>query len=142
MLIFFCVFVWDEGVLDNNDIISNPFLSSTWRHRKTIQVISLIAHLRTRNVSGPFIVVAPLATLPNWIREFQKWLPSLPVIRFHGTAKERDAMLEGPLNKSKRKNADYPVVVTSYEVAIRDEKRLNKIGEFTYLVVDEGIILV
>ena len=106
--------------------------------RKTIQVIALIAHLRTRNVSGPFIVVAPLATLPNWTREFQKWLPSVPVIRFHGTAQDRDAMLEGPLNKSKRKNADYPIIVTSYEVAIRDEKRLNKIGEFTFLVVDEG----
>lgn len=89
-------------------------------------------------VSGPFIVVAPLATLPNWVREFQKWLPSLPVVRFHGSAKERDAMLAGPLNAKNRKNADFPVVVTSYEVAIRDEKRLNKIGEYTYLVVDEG----
>jgi len=105
---------------------------------KTIQVIALIAHLRTRNVSGPFIVVAPLATLPNWIREFEKWLPSVPVCRFHGSAQDRDAMLEGPLNKSKRKNADYPIIVTSYEVAIRDEKRLNKIGEYTFLVVDEG----
>ena len=84
------------------------------------------------------MVVAPLATLPNWTREFEKWLPGAPVIRFHGSAQERDAMLEGPLNKSKRKNPDYPIIVTSYEVAIRDEKRLNKIGEFTFLVVDEG----
>lgn len=84
------------------------------------------------------MVVAPLATLPNWTREFEKWLPTAPVIRFHGSAQERDAMLEGPLNKSKRKNPDYPIIVTSYEVAIRDEKRLNKIGEFTFLVVDEG----
>lgn len=120
--------------------VSNNSLHKSFQHnpRKTIQVIALIAHLRTRNVSGPFIVVAPLATLPNWTREFQKWLPSVPVIRFHGAAQERDAMLEGPLNKSKRKNADYPIIVTSYEVAIRDEKRLNKIGEFTFLVVDEG----
>ena len=108
------------------------------QHRKTIQVISLIAHLRTMDVSGPFIVVAPLATLPNWVREFQKWLPSLPVVRFHGTAKERDAMLAGPLNSKKRRDEDFPVVITSYETAIRDEKRLNKIGEYTYLVVDEG----
>mmetsp|Transcript_33320 Transcript_33320/g.67904 ORF Transcript_33320/g.67904 Transcript_33320/m.67904 type:complete len:865 (-) Transcript_33320:319-2913(-) len=105
---------------------------------KTIQVISLIAHLRTMSVPGPFIVVAPLATLPNWVREFQKWLPSLPVCRFHGNSTERDAMLNGVLNKNNRKNADYPVLVTSYEVAIRDEKRLNKIGPFQYLVVDEG----
>jgi len=105
---------------------------------KTIQVISLVAHLRTMNVSGPFIVIVPLATLPNWVREFNKWLPSLPVVRFHGTAKERDAMLAGPLNTRLKKNPDFPVVLTSYEVAIRDEKRLNRIGEYTYLVVDEG----
>jgi len=105
---------------------------------KTIQVISLVAHLRTMNVSGPFIVVAPLATLPNWVREFEKWLPGLPVVRFHGTTQERDAMLAGPLNMKHKKNADFPVIVTSYEVSIREEKRLNKIGEFTYLVVDEG----
>lgn len=105
---------------------------------KTIQVIGLIAHLRTMKVSGPFIVVAPLATLPNWVREFEKWLPSSPVVRFHGTAKQRDDMLAGPLNSKKRREDNFPVVITSYETAIRDEKRLNKIGEYTYLVVDEG----
>lgn len=105
---------------------------------KTIQVISLIAYLRTMDVSGPFIVIVPLATLPNWVREFNKWLPSQPVVRFHGTAQERDAMLAGPLNTKLKKNGDFPIVLTSYEVAIRDEKRLNKIGEYTYLVVDEG----
>jgi superfamily II DNA or RNA helicase len=89
-------------------------------------------------VSGPFIVVAPLATLPNWVREFEKWLPSHPVVRFHGTQSERDEMMAGPLNPKNKKKDDFPVIVTSYEVAIRDEKRLNKIGEFTYLVVDEG----
>eukprot|EP00804_Cyclotella_cryptica_P015158 CCRYP_000709-RB/>CCRYP_000709-RB protein AED:0.02 eAED:0.02 QI:1473/1/1/1/1/1/2/154/555 len=105
---------------------------------KTIQVISLIAHLRTMSVSGPFIVIAPLATLPNWVREFEKWLPSLPVVRFHGAQAERDAMIAGPLNPKNKRRDDFPVIVTSYEVAIRDEKRLNKIGEFTYLIVDEG----
>ena len=90
------------------------------------------------SVSGPFIVVAPLATLPNWVREFEKWLPSHPVVRFHGTQAERDAMIEGSLNPKNKKKDDFPIIVTSYEVAIRDEKRLNKIGEFTYLVVDEG----
>ena len=89
-------------------------------------------------VGGPFIIVAPLATLPNWVREFEKWLPSQPVVRFHGTQKDRDALIEGPLNARLRKNDDFPIIITSYEVAVRDEKRLNKIGEYTYLVVDEG----
>ena len=90
------------------------------------------------SVAGPFIVIAPLATLPNWVREFEKWLPSLPVVRFHGTQAERDVMIAGPLNPKNKRRDDFPVIVTSYEVAIRDEKRLNRIGEFTYLIVDEG----
>lgn len=105
---------------------------------KTIQVIGLIAHLRTMDVSGPFIVIAPLATLPNWVREIQKWLPSVNVLRFHGTAAEREGMIAGPLHVKGKKSPDFPVIVTSYEVAIRSEKQLNKIGEYTYLVVDEG----
>lgn len=105
---------------------------------KTIQVIAMIAHLRSMQVPGPYLIVAPLATLPNWIREFQKWLPSLNVVRYHGTGLEREAMLAQDLNPKNKKNADFPAIVTSYEVAIKDEKKLNRIGEYTYLVVDEG----
>jgi len=105
---------------------------------KTIQVISMIAHLKIMDVPGPFLVVAPLATLPNWVREFEKWLPSLPVCRYHGTAVEREEMLVNHLNPKQKRSVTFPVIVTSYEVAIKDERKLNKIGEYTYLVVDEG----
>jgi ATP-dependent DNA helicase len=105
---------------------------------KTIQCIALIAHLLMQDVSGPFIIVAPLATLPNWVREFEKWLPGKPVVRYHGAAAEREALLRGPLNYKFRKNTDYPFIVTSYEVAIRDQSKLERISEFTYLIVDEG----
>lgn len=89
-------------------------------------------------VSGPFLVVAPLATLPNWVREFEKWLPDHPVIRYHGSAADREAALKGPLNPKNRRNIDFPFIVTSYEVAIRDQAKLEKLSEFTYLIVDEG----
>lgn len=105
---------------------------------KTIQVIAMIAHLKGMGVPGPFIVVAPLVTLPNWIREFQKWLPSLPVVRYHGNAQDRASVLANQLNSRNKRSPDFPAIVTSYEVAIKDEKKLNKIGEYTYLVVDEG----
>lgn len=52
---------------------------------KTIQAISLIAALRLKEVNGPFIIIAPLATLPNWILEFRKWLPSVDVLLYHGS---------------------------------------------------------
>eukprot|EP00559_Dactyliosolen_fragilissimus_P007188 CAMPEP_0184863292 /NCGR_PEP_ID=MMETSP0580-20130426/10487_1 /TAXON_ID=1118495 /ORGANISM="Dactyliosolen fragilissimus" /LENGTH=797 /DNA_ID=CAMNT_0027361547 /DNA_START=180 /DNA_END=2573 /DNA_ORIENTATION=+ len=105
---------------------------------KTIQVIAMIAHLRSMNVPGPFLVVAPLATLPNWVREIEKWLPSVSVVRFHGNAKEREYFLETSMNRKKARSPDFPIIVTSYEVAIREEKKLDKIGGYTYLVVDEG----
>jgi len=105
---------------------------------KTIQVIGLVAHLLTQDVNGPFLVVAPLATLPNWVREFEKWLPSKPVIRYHGPAPDRDAMLKGPLNPKEKREKKFPVVVTNFETAIRDQKKLSKLGPFAYVIVDEG----
>ena len=105
---------------------------------KTIQVIALIAHLLTQGVSGPFLIVAPLATLPNWVREFEKWLPSQPVIRYHGQNTDREAMMKGPLNPKERRNKDFPFIVTSFETAIRDQSRLAKLADFAYVIVDEG----
>lgn len=105
---------------------------------KTIQVIAMIAHLLTMDVSGPFLIVAPLATLPNWVREFEKWLPSSPVVRYHGAAPVREGLLRGPLNPKQKKSRSFPIVVTSYEVSIKDQAKLNKLGPYTYVVVDEG----
>jgi ATP-dependent DNA helicase len=105
---------------------------------KTIQVIAMIAHLLTQNVGGPFLVVAPLATLPNWVREVEKWLPDQPVVRYHGTNQVREALFRGVLNPKQRKEPKFPIIITSYEVAIRDQARLSKLSEFTYLIVDEG----
>ena len=103
---------------------------------KTIQCVALIAHLLTKGVSGPFLVVAPLATLPNWVREFEKWLPHQPVVRYHGP--EREALLKGPLHPKLRKSPNFPFIVTSYEVSIRDQAKLEKLSEFSYIIVDEG----
>jgi len=105
---------------------------------KTIQVISMIAHLLTMNVAGPFLIVAPLATLPNWVREFQKWLPTQPVVRYHGNSSQRDLLLKTSLNPKDRRNPKFPFIVTSYEVAIRDQSKLERLCEFTHLIVDEG----
>lgn len=103
---------------------------------KTIQCVGLIAHLLTKDVTGPFIVVAPLATLPNWVREFEKWLPTHKVVRYHGP--DRDQLLKGPLHPRLKKNKDFPFIVTSYETAIRDQAKLEKLCDYTYMIVDEG----
>lgn len=35
-------------------------------------------------VPGPFIVVAPLSTITNWVKEFRNFAPEMPVILYHG----------------------------------------------------------
>jgi len=106
---------------------------------KTIQVISLIAYLQEKHVRGPFIVAAPLATLPNWIREFKKWLPDIPTMLYHGSKDER-ARYRAEFDEAKRskdKLKMLPVIITSYEICIVDRRYLEK-HSWQYLIVDEG----
>jgi len=43
-----------------------------------------------------------------------------------------------PLKKKNRRDPDFPIIVTSYEVAIRDLKKLSSLAPYAYMVVDEG----
>ena len=42
----------------------------------------------------PHLIVVPVSTLPNWIREFEKFCPEMNVIKYHGTQQEREVMKE------------------------------------------------
>ena len=42
---------------------------------KTVQCIAFVAQLMQNGVKGPFLVVAPLSTLPNWVSEFKRFSP-------------------------------------------------------------------
>lgn len=85
------------------------------------------------------MIVAPLSTLSNWIAEFQKWAPSIPVVMYHGTPKDRQAIhkteLMAHLDRSGRPTKKFPVVCTSYEMVIQDSALLSKINwEFIIIV--------
>ncbi len=60
---------------------------------KTLQSIAFIGHVRfVLGHSGPFLVLAPLSTLPNWQNEFERWCPDLRVVKYHGNKQQRDSM--------------------------------------------------
>ena len=46
---------------------------------KTIQCISVIAYMLEQGVTGPFLVAAPLSTVPNWVAEFKRFAPKVSV---------------------------------------------------------------
>ncbi|KZM23750.1 ATP binding [Ascochyta rabiei] len=113
----------------------NGILADEMGLGKTIQTISMLAHLWENNSFGPFLIAAPLSTTSNWVAEFEKWTPSIPVMLYHGDKKEREK-----LRKTRLKNPgtkDFPVVVTSYEICMNDRKFLTHFG-WQFIIIDEG----
>ncbi|KAF4453371.1 hypothetical protein F53441_3967 [Fusarium austroafricanum] len=108
---------------------------------KTVQTIALIALLREQeNYLGPHLIVAPLSTLSNWMDEFEKWTPSIPVIMYHGNKDEREKIFRTNMMKhlkSGRPTNKFPVVCTSYEMVLRDQHNLSRIN-WEFIIIDEG----
>ena len=55
----------------------NGILADEMGLGKTIQCIAAISHLITMNIRGPFLIVVPLSTLPNWVNEFKRFAPKV-----------------------------------------------------------------
>lgn len=113
----------------------NGILADQMGLGKTVQTIAFLCHLRGKGILGPFMILGPLSTLPNWVAEFERWAPNFPVVLYHGNKEERAELRTTRLNK--KLDQTYPVVVTSYEIAIADMKFLVK-QHWKYLIVDEG----
>jgi len=121
--------LWQNGL--------NGILADQMGLGKTVQAIGFMAHLWEMKVTGPFLVVAPLSTLANWVNEFKRWTPDIPVLLYHGSAEERETIRLEKLKHASAGDASFPVIVTSYEICIRDAKHLQKYS-YKYMVVDEG----
>ena len=88
----------------------NGILADEMGLGKTIQTIALIAFLREfKKIQRPFLIVAPLSTLGNWMSEFRKWLPGYRVVKLVARLEERDEIL-----KKHVKSGKFDVIVTSF----------------------------
>jgi DNA helicase INO80 len=106
---------------------------------KTIQTIAFLCYLAEfKNIWGPFLVVAPTSTLPNWVNEFMKFAPELKVMPYWGTRDQRQVLRKfwRPKNLHKR-SSTFHVIVTSYNLVVMDEKYFNKL-KFEYMILDEA----
>ncbi|KAF0977864.1 hypothetical protein FDP41_003186 [Naegleria fowleri] len=114
----------------------NGILADEMGLGKTIQTIGLFCHLYEKGVKGPFLVVAPLSTVSNWVNEIDKWAPELGCVLYHGNKDDR-AMIRSKSFK-KVKKGQISVVVSSYEIVMRDKKFLANKFNWKYIVVDEA----
>ncbi|XP_059141217.1 lymphocyte-specific helicase-like [Physella acuta] len=117
----------------------NGILADEMGLGKTVQCVAILAHLVYMGIPGPFLVCAPLSTIPNWFSEFQRFAPKVPTILYHGHKDARAHMSRRIRRKHEiRKGVSVqPVVITSYEIAMIDRKYLAN-HEWKYLIVDEG----
>lgn len=74
----------------------NGILADEMGLGKTVQSIALLAFIYEMDTKGPFLVTAPLSTLDNWMNEFGKFAPDLPVLKYYGANgyKERSTKLK------------------------------------------------
>ncbi|KAF2837304.1 SWI/SNF chromatin remodeling complex component [Patellaria atrata CBS 101060] len=123
---------WLRGLYENG---LNGILADEMGLGKTIQTISFLAFLWERESYGPFLIAAPLSTTSNWVAEFERWTPDIPVVLYHGSRPEREKIRKTRLRNPGQ--SDFPVVVTSYEICMNDRKFLANFG-WKFIIIDEG----
>src|SRR5262249_42717674 len=86
---------------------------------KTIQLISLLLQERqgTADKLGPTLLFAPTSVVGNWVRELQRFAPSMKILVHHGPQR-----LGGDAFAEASRESD--LVITSYALAHRDRDDL------------------
>ncbi|KAK9719823.1 SNF2-related domain [Popillia japonica] len=138
-----------EGVLKDYQVIGVDWMIKLFEHGvngilademglgKTIQVIALICNLITE-IRGPFLIVVPLSTLPNWMREFERFAPQIPVVKYHGDKQTRFELMRNVLKCYRVDGKDCrAVVVTTLHMIFAELNFFKKIT-WKYLILDEG----
>jgi ATP-dependent DNA helicase len=118
----------------------NGILADQMGLGKTVQTIGFLSHLRSKGVSGPYLIVGPLSVLPNWASEFARWCPTMPVIIYHGSRDVRADIRNKHMKVPARGGSvgdTFPVILTSFEIVMQDRSHLQRFN-FKYVVVDEG----
>ncbi|ETV86000.1 hypothetical protein H257_02499 [Aphanomyces astaci] len=110
---------------------------------KTIQTLAFLDDLRvSQHLPGPFLVVAPLSLIAQWQSECETWT-DMDCVVYHGSSEAREIiqrfefyhLVHGKLDK--RRGFKFHILVTTYEIAIKDIGLLSKI-QWQCLVVDEA----
>lgn len=94
---------------------------------KTIQTLSLLLSLKNEHKSLRALIVAPTSVVSNWIREIERFAPSLTTALWHGAGRREQQSELGTAN----------IIITSYALLRRDIDLLKKL-ELDYAILDEA----
>lgn len=121
---------WLVSLFNNN---LNGILADEMGLGKTIQTIALLAYLvHVKQQRGPFLVIVPLSTMSNWVRELNAWAPSLVKVVYRG-----DPNTRRHLQATAMRPGTFQVVLTTYEFVVKDQNVLSR-THWLYIIMDEG----
>ena len=101
---------------------------------KTIQSTMFMYNLlKEYKMKYPFLVVAPLSTIPHWEAEIRRWT-NMHVVVLHGSVESRENILK---YEWKTKLGEFDILITTYEIAMVEANLLSSIC-WTGCIVDEG----
>ncbi|KJP86827.1 hypothetical protein AK88_03534 [Plasmodium fragile] len=110
----------------------NGILADEMGLGKTLQTISLLCYLRfNKNIKRKSIIICPRSTLDNWYQEIKKWCTQMKAFKYYGSKEQRRELNKNVLH------TDYDVLLTTYEIVIKDKSALFDIDWF-FLVIDEA----
>lgn len=118
----------------------NGILADEMGLGKTVQSISVMAYLAEKHgIWGPFLVVAPASTLHNWQQEITKFVPTLKVLPYWGTAADRKVLRKFWDRKhiTYTQDAPFHVLITSYQLVVSDVNYFQKM-KWQYMILDEA----
>ena len=110
-----------------HDIGSGGVLADDMGLGKTLQTIALLLAVKQEEKSVKALIVAPTSVVTNWVREIERFSPTLTVALWHGQQRKEQA--------DELETAD--IIITSYALLRRDEEMLKEL-DLSYAILDEA----
>jgi SNF2 family DNA or RNA helicase len=95
---------------------------------KTIQAIIALRIIMAGTASKRALIVVPSSLVRNWERELQHWAPELVLRRVRGTADDRAAAYQLPVQ----------VLIASYEQVRADALNMDPLIHYDLVILDEA----
>ncbi|CAH0726673.1 unnamed protein product, partial [Brenthis ino] len=109
---------------------------------KTIQSLTFVNSVWEYGIRGPFLIIAPLSTIPNWQREFEGWT-EMNVIVYHGSQQSKSMIQEYEFHYKNDKGepikeiTKFNVLITTFEIIVTDFQELKSFN-WRLCVIDEA----
>ncbi|XP_053604849.1 chromodomain-helicase-DNA-binding protein 8 isoform X2 [Plodia interpunctella] len=109
---------------------------------KTIQSLTFVNSVWEYGIRGPFLIIAPLSTIPNWQREFEGWT-EMNVIVYHGSQQSKSMIQEYEFyyknegGEPIKEITKFNVLITTFEIIVTDFQELKSFN-WRICVIDEA----